>query len=287
MDGFGETFRILRKERNFTLKTMSQGIISFSYLSKFEKGESDITLNTFIQLIKRLNMTLDEFLFFNKIRTTSYSELFQLISVAYMENNKIKLKGYLKKEKELYDKTGIIYHKCNSIMIAAIIQDIDNTFLVPQSDINFLVNYMVKCSFWTTYEVSLLGNTLTFFPEELLFILLSEIKKRLVEYKVTNRNTRDLIALIENACIILIRKNKIEEAKTLSSFLDIYLDPSYFFEKTRKLFIDGIILLSEGKRSDGIEKSTYAIKIMNILNPSFADSHKVELNSFLSNKQKK
>ena len=59
MEYFGDTFRLLRKERGFTLKTMSEGIISFSYLSKFEKGESDITLHNFIRLIERLNMTLN------------------------------------------------------------------------------------------------------------------------------------------------------------------------------------------------------------------------------------
>lgn len=286
MDGFGETFRILRKERDFTLKAMSQGIISFSYLSKFEKGESDITLTKFIQLIKRLNMTLDEFLFFNKLRTTNYGKLFQLISLAYMENNKTDLKRYLKKEKELYNKNGIIYHKCNSIMIAAIIQDIDNTFLIPQNEINFLVDYIVKCSFWTTYEVSLLGNTLALFSEDLLLILLSEVKKRLEEYKVSSKNIRDLIALIENACIVLIRNNKIRDAKALSSFLDTYLEPSYFFEKARKIFIDGIILLNEGKRDEGIKKSVDAIQIMNMLSPSFADNHAAELNYFLKDKPK-
>lgn len=63
MKDYGMSFRLLRKERGFTLKTMSEGIISYSYLSKFEKGESDITFRNFVLLIERLNMTLDEFLF--------------------------------------------------------------------------------------------------------------------------------------------------------------------------------------------------------------------------------
>lgn len=281
MIGFGETFRILRKERGFTLKTMSEGIISFSYLSKFEKGKSDITLNNLIRLIERLNMTLDEFLLFNDVRTNHYVELFQKISSSYARNDQLMLQRYFKEEMELYDKTGIIYHKCNSIMITAILQDIDDFFSISQSDTDFLVDYIIKCSFWTTYEVSLLGNTLTFFSEDLLLILLDEIKRKLKEYKVSKRNVRDLIALIENTCIIFLRKKKIKEAYSLSNFLDSFLEPSYFFEKTRKLFIDGIILICEGEKNEGTKKAEQAIEIMEVMDRNFSHDHEEELKLFL------
>lgn len=72
----GTTFRILRKERGFTLKEMSEGIVSFSYLSKFEKGENRISLTNFTQLAQRLNMTVDEILYFSKIKTTDHVAFF-------------------------------------------------------------------------------------------------------------------------------------------------------------------------------------------------------------------
>lgn len=95
-------------------------------------------------------------------------------------------------------------------MIATIIKDIDAFFFISDRDINFLVDYIVNCSFWTTYEVSVLGNTLPLFPEDLLVILLNEVKKRIKQYTVSQKNVRDLIALIENACIIFLRKRKLK-----------------------------------------------------------------------------
>lgn len=260
---------------------MSQDIISFSYLSKFEKGESDVTLSVFIRLITRLNMTLDEFLFFNDIQTTEYGELYQKISLAYNRNDQKKLLLYLKKEKTLYLKTNVIYHKCNAIMIGSIIQDIDKSFSVSQEEKNFIVNYIINCSFWSTYEVSLIGNILTFFSEDLLIIIIKEIKKRLEEYRVSRKNVRDLIALLQNACIIFLRSNNIKEVKSLSIFLESFLSPSFFYEKARQLFINGLILIQEGEKNLGGEKARQAIDLMKIMDLTFANDHEAELKSFL------
>lgn len=281
MNDFGKNFRILRKERGFTLKEMSEGIISFSYLSKFEKGESDITLTNFIKLIERLNMTIDDFLCINSIKTTQHNELFQKVSVAYKNNDSESLSTYIKVEKQLYNQTGIIFHKCNYIMILTILQDIDSTTHIPMEDIEFLIDYIVTCSFWSSYEISIIGNTLSIYPENLLYILLEEVKKRIQEYRVEQKNIWDLVALIENTCIILLRKKQISQAKSLSRFLESLLEPFNFFERTRKLFIDGVILIGEGKKKEGKEQAEQAIDIMNVMDPNFAADHRIELNNFL------
>ena len=283
MNSYGEIFRNLRKERGYTLKTMSQDIISFSYLSKFEKGESDITLLNFIRLIERLNMTIDEFLYFNEVNLSYYSELFIKMAAAYAKNNSMLLKSYAQTEENLYNTTDKVHHKCNSVMILAVAQDIDASISIPQDDTIFLVDYIVKCSYWSTYEVSMLGNTLTLFSDDLLLILLEEVKSRLNEYKVTKRNIRDLIALIENACLILLRNKKIEEAKSLSDFLEFFLAPTYFFEKTRKIFIDGIILICKGDINEGTKKSQEAINIIRVMNKELGDDYYIELEFFLNN----
>jgi len=232
MNNYGEVFRILRKERGFTLKTMSEGIISFSYLSKFEKGESDITLNNFTQLIERLNMSTDEFFYFSGKKTTQYTNLLMKVSIAYAKNDYELLLSYSKTEKELYAINGNQQHKYNAIMILVIAQDISRCCSIPQEDIDILVDYIIKCLHWSSYEISLLGNSIIIFSDELLIILLKEIKKRLEEHKINKRNIRDLIALIENTCLILLRNKKTEHAKALSKFL---LSRIIFLKKLEKV----------------------------------------------------
>lgn len=273
MNNYGEIFRILRKERSFTLKRMSEGIISFSYLSKFEKGESDITLNNFTRLIERLNVSADEFFYFSGNKSNQYTNLLIKVAIAYEKNDHNLLLRYSKSEKELYAINGNNQHKYNAIMILVIAQDISRGHSIPRDDINMLVDYIIKCLHWSSYEISLLGNSITIFTDELLIILLEEIKKRLEEHKINKKNIRDLIALIENTCLILLRKKEIEHAKSLSKFIGDFIEPNYFFEKTRKNFIDGIIIMYEINKEEGAAKVYKAIDIMREMNPQLAEDY--------------
>lgn len=282
MENIGESFRELRQERGFTLKTMSEGIVSFSYLSKFEKGKSQITLVNLIQLAQRLNMTIDEILYFSNIEMTNYVGFFKKISLAYSNSDLAALKQHLKTEENLYEKTRINYHKYNSIMIAVIINNLDNDFFIPENDAELLVDYVVKCSFWTTYEVSLFGNILPLFSEELLTILLEEVKKRIIDYKVMNRNYRDLIGVIQNACIIFLRNKKVEQVIPLSNFLETTIQKNHYFGKTRKLYIDGVIDIALGNGDKGLDKAKKAIEIMNLMDEKYAQNHELELKYFES-----
>lgn len=281
MSKYGKTFQILRKERKLTLKEVSENIVSYSYLSKFENEKSDITLTNLIRLLNRLNVTLDEFLNFNEVRIPYYVNLLKKVAIAYSKKDVQLLKTYYKQEVELYKENNRLYNRCNFIMVGAIIQDIDKAFYISKKDIEFYRDYLFRCSYWSTYEISLFGNALHLFTEDTLLLFLKEIKAKLKEFRVARKNIRDLISLIENACLILLRNENSQKAKELSGFLESYLSSNHYFEKTRKLFIDGIILICEEKTTEGIQKSQQAINIMYSLNKDLAKSHEKELESFL------
>lgn len=281
MDHIGKTFRTLRKERGYTLKTMSKGIVSFSYLSKFEQGKSDITLSTLIKLLQRLNISINEFLFFNKIIITEYNYLLKKISIEYSKNNIPKLLEFSEDEMTLYKETGNPYHKCNAIMIAAIVYDIDESYGVSSEDKEFLIDYLVNCTYWSKYEVSLFGNAHAIFSASSLLVLLKEIEKRADDYKIKNQNVRELIMVLENVCLSLLRESKVKEAKEISRSIDRYLGTNYYYEKTRKLFIDGLILILERNVQEGTDKANKAIEVMTHMDKQFAEDHLAELNKFL------
>lgn len=281
MEQIGKTFRKLRKERGHTLKTMSEGIVSFSYLSKFEQGKSDITLSTLIKLLQRLNISINEFLFFNKIIITEYNQLFKKVSIVYSKNNIPKLLEFSEDELSLYHETGNPYHKCNAIMILAIVYDIDESYGVSAEDKEFLIDYLVNCTYWSKYEVSLFGNAHAIFSASSLLVLLKEIEKRADDYKIKNQNVRELIMVLENVCLSLLRAGKVEEAKEVSISLDGFMGTNYYYEKTRKLFIDGLVLILERNVQEGTEKAKKAIEIMSYMDEQFAEDHLAELNKFL------
>lgn len=277
MDDLGPLMRVLRKERGFTLKTLSEGIVSFSYLSKFENGESQISLNNFIRLAQRLNLTVDEILYFNQIKMNDYTDFYQKISVAHIQQDVAKLKDYFAEENKLYQNHQIKFHQYNAVMIAAVIKDLEDDFQIPAEDVQELVDYLMACSSWTSYEIGLFGNSLSLFTDELLMLLLEETKQKLIDYRVMRKSFRDLIRLVQNAALIFLRKGKIEKASELSSFLAEVIASDQYFESTRQLFIDGAILLASEQEKEGLNKVQQALTIMDVLDEKLANNHRLEL----------
>lgn len=277
INDLGPLFRILRKEREFTLKSLSEGVISFSHLSKFEKGKTQISLQIFIQLLQRMNLTVDEVLYFNQTKTNQYRAFFQKIADAHIQQDLERLKKYLKIEKNLYQEKNIKFHKYNATMIGAVIKDIDSNFFISEDEIHELVDYILGCSFWTTYEISLFGNALSLFSEELLLILLKEIKKRIYDYKIMRKNLRDLIRLLQNGALIFLRKGKLDYAIKISNYLETVIERDQYFEMVRQLFIKGIITLGLGEEKKGLKQATKAIKTMEIFDEQLARNHRLEL----------
>ncbi|MDN6731159.1 MAG: hypothetical protein L0L39_03145, partial [Atopostipes suicloacalis] len=237
-------------------------------------------LHNFTQLIQRMNLTVDEVLYFNQMKANDYTEFFQAVSLAYAKQNIKVLKKHLENENHLYQTTQIKFHKYNMTMIRAIIKDLEPDFLIESDDIDELVDYILKCSFWTTYEISLFGNSLSLFSEELLAILLKEIKKRVLDYQVMRKNFRDLIRLLQNASIIFLRKNKVDQAVAISIFSETVIESDQYFELTRKLFIDGLIDLALGQQEEGERKAMQSIEVMKTFSENFAEQHFLEFEKF-------
>lgn len=63
MRNFGEIFKKFRESRGFRLKDVANEVISTSQLSRFEKGETDLTISKFILILDEINLSIDEFMY--------------------------------------------------------------------------------------------------------------------------------------------------------------------------------------------------------------------------------
>ena len=65
MQDWGKLFRKLRKDRHLTLQEVADNFNSVSFISKFEKGDSQISFNRLIHLLGKINFSVEEFLYIN------------------------------------------------------------------------------------------------------------------------------------------------------------------------------------------------------------------------------
>ena len=62
MQDYGPIFKESRINRGFSLKQVACDDLSISQLSRFERGESDISLNKFLLALQAIQLSLDEFM---------------------------------------------------------------------------------------------------------------------------------------------------------------------------------------------------------------------------------
>lgn len=139
MDNLGRIFRDIRIGKNYSLKQVSEGIMSTSFLSKFERGETEISLKRFYLLLDRLSLTLEEFSFIsNDFRPSRLENLMSEVRKAY-ENNNVKLLLKLEKEENLkWEKYGVDNYRYNSIVIKALAIDLNKDGTIDNNDIHIV-----------------------------------------------------------------------------------------------------------------------------------------------------
>lgn len=98
MNKIGHVFRTIRLAKNLSLKDIAQGDISVSFLSKFERDESDISLSKFYSLLNKMNITLEEFRFIaNDYKLMEHEVMLDNVRSAYESNNIILLETLKKR----------------------------------------------------------------------------------------------------------------------------------------------------------------------------------------------
>ncbi|VGV83187.1 MutR family transcriptional regulator [Streptococcus pyogenes] len=58
MNHFGEILKTFRESKGLRLKDVAKAGISTSQLSRFEKGETDLTISTFMLILNESNMPI-------------------------------------------------------------------------------------------------------------------------------------------------------------------------------------------------------------------------------------
>ena len=58
---YGEAFRYFRKLNGYSLEYAAADSISKSQLSRFERGENEISLSTFFELLSNINVSIENF----------------------------------------------------------------------------------------------------------------------------------------------------------------------------------------------------------------------------------
>ncbi len=95
MNTIGETVKLLRKQKKLTQKSVYDGIVSRNFASRFEHGRSNIETSKFLLILKRLDISPNEFQFiYERSADASLQQIVQEIDQASVLKDYDKLQRF-------------------------------------------------------------------------------------------------------------------------------------------------------------------------------------------------
>ncbi|MDT2832509.1 helix-turn-helix domain-containing protein [Vagococcus carniphilus] len=317
----GELFRKLKKDRGFSLEQVSDEINSISFISKFEKGQSNISFLRFERLLQNVNVSMEEFLYLRALEDNPflnddikvlrgyltsdfYYYLARLLNINKCSEKNEFEKGIveMKLVKEEMDHAinwqrfvGIFCDICIVMYESNILQRDDansgETAEALMKEINYLskpvVSYLYKVEDWGVFEVALFKLFLfTFKVEQINQLLPIAISRTQKESEFHVMATFKIEIIFSSFSYFANFRHKKWAREALEMARDLLRDEKDLMNSTMLLFYEGWYQIIFEEKDKGIEKCFQAISIFNILDqPTFQKRFKLFLENILKNKE--
>lgn len=222
MKELGKIFKMLRESKNLSLREAAQGAVSVAQLSRFERGQSSLSIDTFFQCLSNINVLLDEFqVIYNNYTLTEDIRFDKELFEAYLNNNQLKLEKILNDleiEKIKHpDKKSI---QLNIVVVKIIINACEPSKKVPKKELNFLIDYIFSVDYWGRYELWLFINSMNAIKFDTLVMLASEMITRVQFYDELLDNRRKIYQMLLNIVTICIERDYLSQAIKFINVLD-------------------------------------------------------------------
>lgn len=278
----GMTLRKVRKGKQVSLSSVADEHLSKSQISRFERGESEISCARLINILDKLHISFDEFLILHDqdyTKTDLFANLVQYIRKQYSSqdiNNIVCL---------LSDSSNYTLNSFEKTMVKSILYTMDSTIFPSDEELLQLTDYLFKVEKWGYYEIILLGNCVRTINYKSYFLLTKEMLNNYLYSSLNKTNKRIVTQLAINCFILSIDKEEFSNCSYLISEIKSLLDNELnFYEQTVFLYATGYF---EFKRqsSSGIKKMKQAIQVLDILGEDKLKLHYTNHFNKLTNKE--
>ena len=258
----GITLRKVRKGKQISLCSVADEHLSKSQISRFERGESEISCIRLINILDKLHITLDEFLVLHNedyTNTELFANLVQYIRKQYSSQNIKNIAALLS------DSSHYTLNSFEKTMIKSILHTMDSSIIPSNKELLQLTDYLFKVEKWGYYEITLLGNCVRTINYNSYFLLTKEMLNNYIYSSLNKTNKRIVTQLAINCLILSVDKEEFSNCTYLITKIKALLDNELnFYEQTVFLYATGYFEFKRHSDS-GIEKMKQAIQVLDIL----------------------
>ena len=278
---YGKTLRMIRKHKGITLEKLADGICSVSFLSKFERGDSDITLGLMTRLLENLMMNFDEFLYIHHdYQPDTLQQFFNTAGTAYLNRDAKLLKQLKNEQLKKWKHYGVETYQYNALLIEVYESIVDSKYMntrVQQQDILQLSDYLFRVEVWGYYELTLYNGTLLLLQPDMVILLSRTAYEKSMRFKDYSKVHDAITSVLFNTITYLLGpvhrfKEEFQYKKEISEFIsyleEIDIPESKLMERVNLLQLKGAYEIRIGKKEEGTAKIKKAIQLLNDLNAS-------------------
>ncbi|CYT87020.1 helix-turn-helix domain-containing protein [Streptococcus suis] len=229
MNSFGQTFKFIREGKGKSLAEVARGHLSTSQLSRFENGESDITISKLFGVLAELNVDFDEYCYasqdfqrdeltiiLEQLRQSIYGR--DIMKIRKMLSDQlVKAQGDYRRE----------FYRLNAVLIKIKLSDLDQVTKVSLDELTYLTDYLFRVENWGYYELTLFANTMDELNHSCTMLFCRELIKRTQYFSEIRQNRNVLSQILLNAYLVCIDRNKLSDAVYLEKIIK-----NNFFEET-------------------------------------------------------
>ena len=170
MQNLGEIFKELRKSRNVSLQEATGGEFTYSMLSKFERGEADLSSMKLITALDNIHSDLNEFMYlvrgFSQKKALAFQEnLWDL----YEREGIDSLHSLYEETTKKYRSSAKKSYLLQMIRIKSLLVFFDSEIRATDEELTFLYDYFFTIAIWGNYELELFSTISPLFPLPLYF----------------------------------------------------------------------------------------------------------------------
>ena len=276
---YGKTLRMIRQQKGITLKELANNICSVSFLSKFERGDSDITLSLMTKLLEKLMMNFDEFLFIhNDYQPDQLEQFFKTAGAAFLSRDVKKLKQLKETVLNNWKQYSVETYHYNALLLEIYESIIDPEYTIDglkEYNIQLLSDYLFRVEVWGYYELKLYSGTMLLLEPDMVIMLSRTAYEKSARFKDYKKVSEAITAVLFNTVIFLLgsvtrfheKFTYQQEFKEFISYLEkVALPESNLMERNYLLELKGAYDIRIGNKEEGIAKIKKAIRILNDLN---------------------
>ena len=246
----GVVIRDIRLKKKINSNFLYKDLLSRPAIAKFERGDSDTSVEKFLKMLDRLNITLEEFeIVYNNeenkdlMFTRSYIEAFYNRNVDFL----IELANKAEHEYKLSTNAKFLHYKS---LILLLIDDLRGTQEF-KNEVQMLQDYLMKCESWGYYEITLFANSLSFYSLELIDLVYRRAKSTLLIFQKLTRYRNEVGLMLFS---ILEKKIKCKDIPSATYYMNELIELKVsvvdnMYMQTMIKFFGAIIDLIKGDTS--------------------------------------